>query len=102
MKTFNLKVAISNKSDMNDLVDKICEMTANDPNFLRDKFKMKTQADLKKTLDLCKFLKLKFIFDPTGDKNSVVVEIPESKIKELPVKQEAPDNNEDPFEELEL
>ena len=99
-KIYDLKVAISDRSGMNELVDKICELSGKDVDHIRTKFKMKKQADLKKALDLCKFLKLKAHFDPTGEKNYLTVEFPEDRIVKEEVPAEEPKTEEAPAEEV--
>ena len=75
MKTIRIKVEISNAKDMNELVDKICELRQEDKVALRDRFKMVTQANSKTLNDLCKHLKLKLTFDYSGTKNLAYVDI---------------------------
>jgi len=102
-------VALSNRKDMNELVKVICEKTGKNEEAMRDKFKIVKQADTKGVLELCKFLKLKFIMDPTSGTNMISVEIPFGKMvpeqenfevgadvnesKETPSEEEAPSTN---------
>jgi len=107
MKITKYTVAIGNQKDMNDLVDLICKILNQDASYIRDKFKMVSNADLKKLIDMCKLFKLKIIFDPTGKTNMVTIEVPASKvvkIKATPVveskkeekKEDSPELTEEP------
>jgi len=99
MKTFELKVAISNRADMNELVDTVCHMLGKDATHVKDKFKMVSQADLKKVLDMCKFLKVKAIFDPTGKSNTLTIEIPSRSVVKGGRPSVTEETKEDPTEE---
>lgn len=103
MKIIELKVAISDRAGMNELVEAVCQMMDQDVEYIKDKFKMKTQADLKKVLDMCKFLKLKAIFDPTKKENIILVEVPKKKVKVAvnPTEEKKEDSPEKPEESTE-
>lgn len=105
MRKVKITVPSSSTSEMNSLVDIICEVVAKeDPARLRDKFKMVDVANPKKIMDLCEHLNLNVEFRNSKSKKEIAVSlsVPESfEITESkPKKKEASIKKKEPIEKV--